>query len=354
MPLPPNIADYFLWQAKACDDLGSPFTANLCRLLAERLNPTAGTFARRIFAWTGVLKDDALALRAAGALNALARSGRISELTIAYPPNPFDPERLWRAIGIAMAREDSFLSAYLDGPPQTNEVARSGTILGGALVIVRETGLPLEVFEIGSSAGLNLNFDIYRYDLGDRVWGHPDSRVHIASRWEGDGLPPLDQPLTVAARAGCDVRPIDPASPADRERLLSYIWPDQAQRVARTEAALMLAASARSPVTKADAADWVERGLDATPRDGVVRVVFHTIVWPYLPHAIRDRIAAAIRAAGARATRRSPLAWLSVEPDEVEGSAGIRLTIWPGGETRALGRADFHGRWNRWRVSARA
>jgi hypothetical protein len=207
--------------------------------------------------------------------------------------------------------------------------------------------LPLELFEIGSSAGLNLGFDRYRYELGAGQWGAANAPVRIATRWEGIG-PDLSTPITVVDRAGCDLRPIDAAAPADRERLLSYIWPDQSERLARAEAALSLAATSGTRIARADAGVWLAAHLASPMSPHRVRVVFHTIVWPYLPDATKAKLETAIRDAGARATVDAPLAWLRMEPDDVDGSAAIHLTRWPSGETRMLGRTDFHGRWTRW------
>jgi hypothetical protein len=348
MKIPQPIADSFRHQAEDSEELGSPFTALLCRLLADRLETGSG-FGARIATWGGNTTESRLALRAVGGLHALARSGRCPALTAAYPPNAATPDALWAAVEGAVAQEDDFLTARLDGPPQTNEVARSNAILGGCLLIAEATRMPLEINEIGSSAGLNLGFDRYRYDLGAGTWSATDSPVHIRSRWEGDA-PALDTPMTVAARAGCDIKPIDPRSPEDRERLLSYVWPDQSERLARTEAALAVAARAEWRVEPADAAEWVEKRFAGAGVAGRTRVLLHTIVWSYLPTATRDRIKAAIETAGAQASADAPVAWLTVEPDGDKWSAAIRLTIWPSGVTRALGRADFHGRWTRWSV----
>ena len=203
----------------------------------------------------------------------------------------------------AIEQEDAFLAAYLDGPPQTNEVARSNAILGGCLFIAGKTGTPLELFEIGSSAGLNLSFDRYGYALGLGRWGSVDAPVQIASRWEGEA-PALTTPLTITARSGCDVKPIDPGSASDRDRLLSYIWPDQFERLARIEAALSLAARSQIRVERADAAEWLERRLAADGPTGRTRVVFHSAVWSYLPTTTKDRLKTTIRGAGAKRHRR--------------------------------------------------
>jgi hypothetical protein len=295
-------------------------------------------------------RDDALPLRAGGGLHALARSGRCPALTSVYPPHAADPDAVWQGIVAAIHQEDTFLTAYLDGPPQTNEVARSNAILGGCLFIAGKTGQPLELLEIGSSAGLNLAFDGYRYDLGLGQWGQADAPVQIASRWEGKA-PSLTTPLTIAARSGCDVKPVDPSSPSDRDRLLSYIWPDQFERLARIEAALAVAAQSQVRVERASAAEWLEKRLAVSPSAGRTRIVFHSAVWSYLDADTKARLKTAVRGAGSRATADAPVAWLSVEPDDIEGSAAIRATIWPDGTTHHLGRSDHHGRWARWQAN---
>ncbi|HEY0918823.1 DUF2332 domain-containing protein [Devosia sp.] len=345
--MPGPVAKHFERQAQACEELGSPFTAALCRLLVERLDRSTA-FGRRILDWPGDPAADALALRACGALHALARSGREPDLASVYPPAPFAREGVWAAIAGAMARHDAFLSGWLDSPPQTNEVARSSFVLGAALTVAQRTGLPLAVFEIGASAGLNLAFDQYRYELGGgRAWGDAGAPLTIESEWRGV-LPALASPLRIVSRAGCDRKPLDPASQEDAARLLSYVWPDQSARLQRLEAALRLAAAAGRRVEQADAAAWVERQLAAPATPGVCRFFFHTIVWQYLPDAVKTRIEAALAAAGAAATPATPLARFGFEIDGGAPGGGMVLTLWPGGEPEALGRADYHGRWVEW------
>lgn len=346
----PNV-EQILQQAKGSPKLGSPFIGTLCSLLAERLDRSS-SFGARILDWSGNPHKDALALRACGAIHALARSGRAPRLRAAYPPGLTDVEALWRAIEGALAEDDAFLTAFLDSPPQTNEVARSSMILGGALHVAARTGLPLALYEIGSSAALNLAFDRYRYDLGNgRGWGTPDAPLTIRSEWRGS-LPPLDAPLHVVSCAGCDRNPLDAANPADADRLMAYIWPDQLYRLERTDAALRLAAAEQRKAERIDAADWIEREFSRPQGPGTCRFLFHTIVFQYLPPESQARIDSALAGAGAAATADAPLAHFAFEtdynPDGHNVGAPMTLRLWPSGEVQTLGRADYHGRWVEW------
>lgn len=345
--MPGSVAEHFEWQAKACDELGSPFTASLCRLLIAKLDGST-RFGRRLLEWPGDPRADLPALRACGALHALARSGRAPYLREVYPPAEFGSERVWAALRVALSHHDEFLSSWLESPPQTNEVARSSMVLGAALTVAKLTGLPLALLEIGASAGLNLGFDQYRYDLGGgRSWGSSDAPLAIASEWRGE-VPPLDAPLRVVSRKGCDRNPLDPASETDAARLMSYVWPDQMHRLVRLEAALRLAAESGRKVERADAAAWVEQQLGQTPERGSCRFLFHTVVWQYLPADVRARIEVALARAGGDATPGTPLAHFGFEADGAEPGGAMTLTLWPGGRVIPLGRANFHGRWVEW------
>ena len=98
-------------------------------------------------------------------------------------------------------------------------------------------------------------------------------------------------------------------------------------------------------VDRAGAAEWLE-GVLAEPRPGVASVVFHSVVLPYLGEAGVIALARAIEGAGARATPAAPLAWLSLEAGAEQ--ADVRLTTGPGGESRVLAHATFHGPPVRW------
>lgn len=334
----------FRGQARACAELGSPLTARLLDGLAGRIRP-GSALADRLLGWPGEISGNgaSLALRLAGGLHALVRLGRDGLLAAAYGDPALGAEALAEAALGAMARHEAFLLDWIESPPQTNEVRRSAVLIAAARELAARMPLPLVLSELGASAGLNLIWDRYALEIGARL-SRPEAPVLVlAPEWRGP-LPPEAVPV-VAERAGVDLNPLDPV--ADRLRLLSYIWADQAERIARTEAALDAAARLRPVVARGDAILWLERRL-ATPRPGRLHLVCHTIAWQYFPAESQARGRALLAEAGARATAEAPLAHLGMEADGAEPGAGVRLTVWPGGREELLGRADFHGRWIDW------
>lgn len=342
-----EVRAHFRAQAGACETLGSPFTAAVCRALAEVLDETTAT-GRLVLGWPGDTRDDALSLRLCGALNALVLGKRDAVLAAAFPPRSA-PQILLQAVlpGVLM-RHDERLLATLGSPPQTNEIGRSAMLLPGYLMIARETRLPLDIHEIGASAGLNLMFDRFFYRYGELAWGDPGSPVHLAPELRGSNPIPLDGSIEVRSREATDHAPIAIGDPAARLRLRSFIWPDQTARLERLDAALKLAASARLKVRRAGAVEAV-RAMLADRRDGTIPVLVHSIMWQYMPDETKAEIVDMILAAQDPATNERPLAWLRLEPlRTTDPYATLGLTLWPGGVTRHLARCDFHGRWIEW------
>lgn len=343
------VAAHFEAQADACDRLGSPFTGRLCRLLVEILDDTTET-GSRIVGWSGEPRPDALALRICGGLHRLVLEGRDDALAAVYPPHQAGDEALETAVRQAIVSDDAALLATLDLPPQTNEIGRSAMLLPGFLGIARETGLPLALCEIGSSAGLNLLFDRFGYAYGEAGWGDPSSPVQLAPELRG-ATPPLDGALDVASRSGCDIAPVDTGTHEGRMRLRSYLWADQPLRHQRLEGALRLAERFPFTLEKDDAAAFVARKLDER-QEGETFMLFHSIMWQYMPDGTRTAISDALSRAGRQATGTAPVAHLRMEPLTLaDPFATLSLTLWPDGTTRHLARCDFHGRWIEWHAS---
>ena len=334
----------FAEQAYWCARLGSPFTARLCEALAAGLD-RSGPVGARALAWPGdpSPSGDALALRLCGGLHALVRAGAAPGLAALYPPAPLPAAGLLRKALAPLLERDALLP-WLERAPQTNEVGRSAVLMAGLLVVAARFGQPIALYELGASAGLNLQLDRYGYDLGGLAAGAPASPVRLAPLWTGP--PPPAAPLRIAGRRGVDLHPLDVRR--DRERLLAYVWPDQAPRLAAAQAALDIAAADPPPVDAGDAADWIEARLDPAGPDGVTRAVMHSVAFQYFPPPVQARVARHIERAGAAATPASPLAWLRFEKLAGDEKYSLRLRTWPGGEER-LAWAHPHASEVRWR-----
>jgi hypothetical protein len=339
----PAVRAAFERQAEWAVKLGSPFMALLCGLLGERLDRSSEV-GRRVLDWPGSADSfsDALPLRLTGGLHTLVRRGDAPALACFYPPNPLpEAEALWEALRPVLANAD--LLPWLESAPQTNEVGRSAVLMSGLLVVAERFGQPVELLELGASAGLNLVLDRYGYDLGGRAAGDPGSPLQLAPEWKGP--PPPEARVTVARRRGVDLNPLDPRR--DGDRLLAYVWPDQQGRLAQLETALAIAAEDPPQVEPGDAADWTEARIAEVQGAGTTRVVLHSIAFQYFPEATKARIAEALEAAGAGATREAPLAWLRYENEPGEERITLRLRTWPG-EERLLAACHPHGAWVRW------
>ena len=334
--------EHFRTQAAACLALGSPLYAELIDRLADDLESGGPTFD----VLAGHESDagpSALALRLMGAVHRLVLEGEAPALAEYYPSvgGVADAKAAWPALRDVLARDRIRLVPLLDQAPQTNEVGRSAALLGGLLYIASEYRLPVWLHEVGASAGLNLRADHYRYVSDDAEWGPTESPVVLDGAWNGS--PPTDARLKIADREGSDLAPIDPVSRNGRLRLLSYVWPDQTKRLARLRGALEIAEQVPVTVRREDALSTVRR-LTLVP--GYVTVLWHSVMWQYLPRADRTAINERLDAIGVSATKRAVLARLTLEPrrrtPESDHEFLVVLECWPG-ERRILGVAAPHG-----------
>lgn len=342
MPLVLPLGETLERQRAACARLGSSLYADVLAAVAADVE-AGGVCTALLGPRAGEPLASALPLRFLGAVHRLVLEGRAPALAAHYPSAGGTPGPGLAADFLAAVAEhrDAIEDRLGDGV-QTNEVGRCAVLAPGLAAVARRSGLPLRLLECGASGGLNLRWDHYWYDTGESTLGDPASPVRFVGAWRAgpDGLPDLSGPVEVLERAGCDRSPVDVAAPEGRLTLRSYLWPDQVERAARLEAALAVAARVPAEVAAADLGRWAEERR-ADPVPGVATVVLHTIVWQYVGRESRDRLRAALRAAGGRATPAAPVAWLRFEPAGAVGD--LRLTWWPGGEERVLATAEYHG-----------
>ena len=337
------LIDAFHNQVIYCEASGAPVTARIVAALAKCLvTPNGNLFLQRIADWQGPPLADAVPLRAAGGLHALHLAGTEPALSAIYQGEPADDAAVVRDV---IERRMTDLLPWLDGPPQTNEAGRSANFIA-AMSWLAGQGLPpdFECHEIGSSAGINLMLARYHYDLGGAQFGPEDAAMRFAPEWRSGSAP--SHPFNILSTRGCDVAPVDLTDAAQALRLKAYIWPEHTVRFERMATAVAEAERQRPDIVKQNAADFVEAALAQPLRPGTTRVLMHSIVWQYVPHDQQARVSAAMAAAGARATRDAPLAWIALEANRATHMHELSVRYWPGGQIRVkLGTAHPHGAW---------
>ena len=341
-----DVREAIEWQARHSESAGAPCTARVIRAELAILETDSAT-GRRMANWQGLSLADAMPLRIAGGLHWLYLSGEDRRLEPVYGGLLTDQGAIDAIVADMAVRFDARLMPWLDGPPQTNEAGRSASVMAGLLWLSGRLGPRFELNEIGASAGVNTMMGRYFYDLGGTTAGPSLSRMRIAPEWRGS--PPPANPVEIVAARGCDRAPVDLTDPDQALKLKAYVWAEAAERMARIDTAIAMAERAAPELERMDAVDAVRDMLARPQEAGVTRVLFHTIVWQYLPEASQDAITAMMEDAGHAATAERPLAWVSLETNRATFAHELRVRYWPGGDQAVhLANAHPHGAWVEW------
>lgn len=325
----------FQWIALQCWRLDSPLYTRL--LLHTSLDIARGGPSWRLLRNLSC-GEGATPLRLMAAAHRLALSGQAPELAAHYPSTGGQPgPSLVKDFQATVAANADLLAGEFSRGVQTNEVGRAALLYLGLREIVRRQPAPVELLEIGASAGLNLLFDRYRYVGPNGAWGPEDSPVRTSVPF--DDLKG-DEPLSVMARRGCDRDPVNVCSARDQMVLRSFVWADQRARAERLEAALGIARSEAPAIDAADAVPWLEEQL-RHPREGVTTVLFHSCLWIYLSDAARGDLRRLMAEAASKRGRQG-LAWLRFEPVSVAQSQ-LQLELLPANQRVPLARAGHQG-----------
>ncbi len=319
-----SLADRFRRHADALVRHGrSPLCARLMYDAAGDLD--AGGVTARLFAGVPAPSGSVPQLRLLAALHYLVLAGRAPRLAAFYPSaaGTLPPDKVWQVALPTLEQHFDWVKQRLHGPVQTNEPGRSAVLFAGLLWVAARHEHPIRLLEIGASGGLNLIPDRYCYVVDGKELGDAGSPVRFNEPWQPP--PTVDvhaaaRKLTIVSRAGCDRMPLDPTASEDRLTLLSYIWPDETERIERLKAALELVAAAPAPIQRQCASAWLERVL-GTGGDGELTVIWQSVFRQYVDAeewtAIEDTI-------GRAATRDPTLTWLSMEPGD-DHLADMRL-----------------------------
>ena len=323
------VREAILLQAGASRHLGSALYADLLEALLDDYD--SGGLSNQLLAGASDRPvHDALVLRMLGAVHRIALRGDAPALAARYPSCggdglPVDPAEF---LGVVSGHLGEVRRA-LGEQVQTNEVGRA-VVLVALSHWVRAVGIDtFDLVEVGSSAGLNQNFD----RLG----------IDPPRDWFVDGSVPRTA-ATCIDRRGCDINPLDVADRDDALRLQSFVWPDQTERLARLRAAIDVARR-HPPVVERSSADTFLRRVLSRDRAGC-QMVFHSIVWQYLEDDVQDRMREVLHDVGT--SGETPLVWARMEPAGVV--ADVRVTVFSrrGIDEHRLAEVGYHGQDFRW------
>lgn len=285
-------------------------------------------------------------LRVAATLHRWALDGSAPQLASHFPSTGGDGDAhaAWLASQrLLHERRDRFASGMRD-VPQTNEVARATPLLAGLLRAAYRLRRPLRLFEIGASAGLNLRFDSYAYRGAGWRWGSAGASLVLSNREHAGAPAHTHLRPEVLERRGCDLHPLDCANPADRERLMSFVWPDQRERIGRLERAIAIARKVPVRIDRADAVEWIADV--ARPVRGALTIVMHSVVTEHVSDAVRRALHDAIEALGNASSSVAPFGWLRMERETA--AYETRLRLWPLDEEWTIARSDGHAQSLEW------
>jgi hypothetical protein len=248
----------------------------------------------------------------------------------------------WDDIGAALDEHAEFLTRWCaEQDVQTNEVQRSWALLPAFLAVA--DGRPLDLLELGPSAGLNLLWDRYRYRYSTGEWG-PAGTLELSG---DDRVPPpaqlLQREVHVVRRRGIDLNPVDATTEHGARVLQAFMWADQADRLARLRRAIDVA---RRDPPQLMQGDYVEAlpSLLRNRRDDAQLIVFQTASTMYLDRRDSERLRSALHDAG----REEPLVYLTTGRAPSDDGFALELERYPDGRSERLGVFDFHGAWLDW------
>lgn len=212
-------------------------------------------------------------------------------------------------------------------PIQMTYVERCRTLLPPMCMVADEAGEPLNIIEIGCSAGVLLTFDSYAYELreGERV-GPADAPFLL--KGELHGGPALRMPR-IGSRTGIDLNIIDARSEEDRRWMLATCFPELRVEQARLAHAMDIVAGTDIRWLEGDALDLIGEALKQTP-DPVC--VYHSACLFYWPQETRAALDERLR----EASRNRTIYRFGVEPSE-------RFNEWQRGKTSPAGNTEYSG-----------
>lgn len=238
-----------------------------------------------------------------GAVHYLLLKGKKHPLSEFYPSISNNPERGENAFPAFVDFCKNYSCEIIDllenKIVQTNEVRRCSYLYPVFSHIYQMTNKPLALIEIGTSAGLQLFVDHYRYSYGTKeIYGNPVSDVLLSSQIKGgkSWLQHMNQP-EVATRIGVDLHINDVRNAEDYLWLKALIWPEHVERRDLFERAASYVSQQTLSLIEGDGVEILRSLAAGIPEEQVV-CIFHTHVANQMPVETKEKLLEHIKEIG--------------------------------------------------------
>jgi hypothetical protein len=169
---------------------------------------------------------------------------------------------------------------------QTNVINRCAYLMPIFSEIISQENKPTTLIDIGTSAGLTLNFDKYEYWYDNKkVYGQ--SKVMVKSKIVGLVVPTIYNIFQPIIKIGLDQNLIDPTDKDEILWLKALIWTDQLERFIAIEEALKLDELKNIKFIKAKQVSDFEREILMTNKNQAL-IIYATHVLYQFPHSQKD------------------------------------------------------------------
>ncbi len=216
---------------------------------------------------------------------------------------------------------------------QTNECRRCVALLPMTTMAAFDR---FHLVDVGTSAGLNLGLDRYRYSYDGVEWGPEGSLVLTA---ESRGAPPRLGEFEVLSRTGLDLHPLRLDDPEAGRWLDALIWPEREDRRLRLRKAVDVVAPLPIELVPGDALATLPGCLSALPAGDPVVVMSSFALNQFTPDG---RAAVKEICDGERAKR--PVHQVMMEVID-QSDDWARLVVDDGSGPVTVGQAHPHGEW---------
>lgn len=224
---------------------------------------------------------------------------------------------------------------------QMTSAERAAPLLLALQYLAAIENAPLNLIEIGCSAGLLLQFDRYHYDFGAAgEIGERSSPVSIRTELHGNVPLPSRQFPAIARRAGIDLNPQRATDVDTQHWILAGLHPERVDTLRSLKAALEVAAREPLDLVKGDA--LVELPRIAAEMSGAL-CIYHSHCLYQWPQSARDALEQTL----CTLSRERPIHRLSLESTGIAPVEIVHMQ-YRGGELIggiSLGHCENFGLW---------